>query len=310
MTELLVFGGDSLVGSHFVGQTQHTVALAGRRRPEAGGPGEKEFISVDLRRPDAVRRVVESSRAEVVINFSAATDVDAVERERPTSSMDVPSGDAFTVNALAPEAMAIAARTGGRSFISISTDFVFDGTAGPYPESARADSLSHHISWYGWTKGDGERRIRTAEPAATIVRIAYPYRTTYPDKLDFARRIIDQARKGTLPPMFADQQITPTWIPDVSRALERLIAVKMAGVVHVASPQVTSPLQFAHELLSVVHGRPPRLEPGSLEAFLARPGSVPRPLRGGLLCSRLPSRGIPLTSWLEGIRHFSGPGGD
>ena len=116
--------------------------------------------------------------ADVVVNFAAATDVDAVERERPAHDA-APHGSALQINAAAPGGMARATRASGKFLISISTDFVFDGLRGPYPESAEPSPLSPLVSWYGWTKGEGERLVRSADPSASIVRISYPYRTSY-----------------------------------------------------------------------------------------------------------------------------------
>jgi dTDP-4-dehydrorhamnose reductase len=103
--------------------------------------------------------------------------------------------------------------------------------------------------------------------------------------------------------------MTPTWIPDVSRAVEHLVDHPDRGVFHVASPEVTSPLEFAKELLSALDQHPPELVEGSLRNYLSRSGATPRPVRGGLQCSRLPGSGISLTDWHEGIRRFVEEGG-
>lgn len=304
MIELLVFGADSLVGSHFVTTTQHTCRAAGRSGPRSGDLPVAAFENVDLSRPRDVASVIHRAQEGVVVNFAAATNVDAVERERPRTAPEASEGEALTVNALAPEAMAKATHATGKYFISISTDFVFDGTVGPYAETAEPDPFSPKVSWYGWTKGKGERRIRLTDPAAAIVRVAYPYRSTFPRKLDFARRLLDQYRNHSLPPLFTDQEITPTWIPDVSRAVEHLIRTRASGTFHVASPEVTSPHRFGRELLGVVYGSIPDLAEGSMEEFLRRPGATPRPRRGGLACHRLPAEGLRLTTWQEGIRQL------
>jgi len=308
MTDLLVFGGDSLVGSHFVLGTQHRVTAMGRRDPRVDRLPVWEFRPIDLADTQSVEEAVSRSTAEVVVNFAALTGVDAVERERPPSPEEA-QGPAFLVNAAAPEAMARAARGAGKFLISLSTDFVFDGTDGPYSEEAEPAPYGPKVSWYGWTKGEGERRIRVANPTAAVVRIAYPYRASYAGKLDFARRIVDGYRQHMLPPFFSDQQITPTWIPDVSRALEYLIDARKAGTFHVASPSNTTPYQFAREILSGLGSPSAEVVEGSMAEFLRRTRVTPRPQKGGLTCRRLPDQGIALTSWQDGIRLFFSEGG-
>ncbi len=304
MTKVLVFGADSLVGTHFVSSTQHTCRAAGRSDPRSANLSVAKFDKVDLCQTRDVASLTHRSQEEVVVNFAAATNVDGVERERPRTAPEQSEGEAFTVNALAPEAMAKATCATGRFLISISTDFVFDGTAGPYAEAATPDPFSPKVSWYGWTKGEGERRIRLADPAAAIVRIAYPYRSNFSRKSDFARRLLDQYRSHSLPPLFTDQEITPTWIPDVSLVVEHLIRTRASGTFHVASPEVTSPHRFGRELLGVAYGSIPDLAEGSMEEFLKRPGVTPRPRRGGLSCRRLLAEGLRLTTWQEGIRQL------
>jgi dTDP-4-dehydrorhamnose reductase len=308
MTELLVFGADSLVGSHFVGQTSRSIAAAGRRDPRDDGLSVAEFAPVDLARPEAVERLVRDSGAETVVNFAAATDVDGVERERPAPPASE-GGAAWAVNARAPEAMARAARASGKRLIHLSTDFVFDGTAGPYAEDAEPSPFGPQMSWYGWSKSAGETAVRRALGSAVVVRIAYPFRAKYPRKTDLARGLIARYRAGTLPPLFDDQLFTPTWVPDVSRALEHLLERGGSGTYHVASPEATSPFEFGSALLERVAGRPPAVARGSMEGFLKRPGVTPRPRRGGLVVERLRATPAAPTGWSEAIERFVAEGG-
>jgi dTDP-4-dehydrorhamnose reductase len=308
MTDLLVFGGDSLVGSHFVLTTRHKVMAMGRRDPRTDHLPVAGFERLDFVDTRGVERAVRRSNAEVVVNFAAETEVDAVERERP-ATLDGAQGHAFLVNTAAPEVIANASRETGKFLISLSTDFVFDGVEGPYPEDAEPAPFSPKLSWYGWTKGEGERRIRSANPGAAVVRIAYPYRTAYAAKLDFARKIVDGHRRHALPPYFSDQQITPTWIPDVSRGVEHLIGTRTGGTFHVVSPVLTTPYEFAREILSYIGDPSDELAEGSMAAFLQGSGNTPRPRRGGLTCRRMLDQGVPLTSWRDGIRLFISEGG-
>jgi dTDP-4-dehydrorhamnose reductase len=308
MTDLLVFGSSSLVGSHFVATTHHRVMDMGQIDPRVEKLPVVGFAPIDLTDASRVEEAVRRSNAEVVVNFAAATDVDRVERERPRSPEEA-QGPAFLINTVAPEAMARGTRETGKFLVTLSTDFVFDGVDGPYSEDAEPMPFSPNLSWYGWTKGEGERRVRAIDPGTAVVRIAYPYRASYSGKLDFARRIVDGHRRRALPPYFSDQQITPTWVPDVSRALEFLIEGRKAGVFHVASPTVTTPYLFAREILSRLGGAPEELAEGSLAEFLQRRGATPRPRKGGLTCRLLLDQGVPLTTWQDGIRLFVSEGG-
>ncbi len=300
MADALIFGATSMVGAHFVAHGRSACAAAGRRDPRVEGLRVERFADVDLTDLEAVRRAVRSAREPVVVNFAGATDVDAVERERPALS-EPPTGVAWTTNALAPGVIADAARASDKFFVQISTDFVFDGVSGPYDEAAERSSYSPRVGWYGWTKSEGERRAIEADPTTAVVRIAYPYRGPFPPKADFARRLLARYREGSMWPMYTDQVITPTWIPDITTALDRLIAARVSGVVHVASPEPTTPFEFASELLSVYARRPVEVSSGRLAEAPTGGGHAPRPLRGGLVPARARTLGLPLTSWRSGI---------
>lgn len=292
-----------MVGSHFVKAAPFPIAAAGRSDPNRHGLRVERFDKVDLTQPEAIGELVRSAPEPVIVNFAARTDVDPVERER--SNGPSPEGLAWSVNALAPEAIAVAARSTQKYFVQLSTDFVFDGKAGPYDEIAPRSPFSERVSWYGWTKSEGERLSVGADPSAAIVRISYPYRAVFAPKLDFARWILEMHRKGTLPPLYANQQITPTWVPDVTRALAVLIRRQLSGVFHIASPEITNPLEFGRELLAQVEGSVPELVAGSLSLPKPGSGTAPRPILGGLRSHRFGELGIALTPWRSGIRRLS-----
>ncbi len=308
MSDLLVFGAASLVGSEFVARTAHAVHAAGRTDPRTQGFPAASFTSVDLLDARAVAEVVERSVAEVVVNFAAATDVDGVERERP-ATLGAAGGPAYRLNAIAPRAMAEAAERSGKRLITLSTDFVFDGVDGPYDERAEPAPFGPKVSWYGYTKGVGEVDARAASAATAVLRIAYPFRARFAGKLDFARGLVARRRAGRLPPLFADQQFTPTWIPDVGRAVEHLIRSGERGVLHVASPELTTPWEFGSYLFGLVDRTELRLPQGSMAEFLEKPGTTPRPRRGGLKVGRLPGAGVELTGWRRALEEFVREGG-
>lgn len=295
-----MLGADSMVGSHFASTTRLSIATAGRRDPRIVGIPTERFDPINLLETDSVRRYVSSTSEPVVINFAARTDVDGVERERPRDAI-AEGGPAWIVNAVTPGAIAAATAAGKRYLIHISTDFVFDGTAGPYEEHETRSALSNLMSWYGWTKSEGERRVLENDPKSVILRIAYPYRPDCPLKLDFARRLIAASHAGELPPLYTDQVITPTWVPDVSRTILELLTQRPSGVFHVASPEVTTPFDFGRELLRQIEGREPNLVSGTLGTGRASPALAPRPLHGGLRTGRLRELGVKATSWREGI---------
>jgi dTDP-4-dehydrorhamnose reductase len=77
-----------------------------------------DHASLDIADERSARDAFERDRPEAVINCAAWTDVDGCEFDRER---------AWRANALGPEVLAAASRRAGAVFVTISTDYVFDG---------------------------------------------------------------------------------------------------------------------------------------------------------------------------------------
>ncbi|MCI4319014.1 MAG: sugar nucleotide-binding protein [Thermoplasmata archaeon] len=307
---ILVFGADSMVGSHFVAASpaDWDISTAGRTDPRHDGLRVASFDRLDLSDRGATMSFLDRSSSDVWVNFAARTDVDGCERERqpegtPDNRLDSP-GSAWNVNGLFPGWAAARASSSGRFLVHVSTDYVFDGTRGPYSEEDEPSGLTPLVSWYGYTKGVGERNASGYGSTVCIVRIAHPYRARFPKKLDFARAIIKQQSSGTLPRYYQDQTITPSWIPDVTDALQLLIHRRHGGTVHVGSPEPTSPWEFASTLLRELGLDAASAAPGTFRDGAKDPGRAPRPERGGLALSAIDRLGVHPRSFREGIHEL------
>jgi hypothetical protein len=119
----------------------------------AGGRGE-----LDVTDEAAVAALVARLRPDVVFNATAYNRVDAAESEPER---------AFAVNALAPRALAKAARDAGALLVHVSSDYVFDGaSARPYLE----DDAARPLSVYGASKLLGEQHVLASGAEALVVR--------------------------------------------------------------------------------------------------------------------------------------------
>ena len=96
----------------------------GPRRVE----GDFAYHSLELTRREEVLRAIAGSEPDVILHPASMTEVDACER--------APAG-AWAANVEATTSVALAARAAGAHLVSVSTDYVFEGEAGPYDEEAR-----------------------------------------------------------------------------------------------------------------------------------------------------------------------------
>ncbi|MDR3638906.1 MAG: SDR family oxidoreductase [Isosphaeraceae bacterium] len=209
--------------------------------------------------------------ADVVFYPAGFTWVDGCERD---------PARARSANVEQPLNLARAAAETGARFISFSTDYVFDGKAGPYAETDAPNPLSV----YGRAKHEAERALGDA---ALTLRTTWVYGPERQGK-NFAYQLARALReKGELA-CPSDQFSTPSYGPDVARAAVLLAERKVKGIVHVAGPEFLGRVEFARALAEAFG-----LDPGGIvgrrTAELGQ--GAPRPLRGGLRTPRLDALG-------------------
>jgi dTDP-4-dehydrorhamnose reductase len=186
---------------------------------------------------------------------------------------------AMRTNCAGPRALAFAAARRGIPFVYFSTEYVFDGKAGPYLE----DSAANPISIYGRSKWMGELEVARAHPRALIVRTTVVYG---PDP--GCRNFLYSLRRAWLARaeirVPGDQVSTPTYNRDVAQATIALVERGAAGVYHVCGPELLSRVEFAIAAARHLGWDDVRIAATPTSGL----GQVaPRPLRGGLLTEKL-----------------------
>lgn len=293
MINYLVIGADGLVGSRFV-------ELKGKKQVLTPSIDE-----LDITNEDSIRGYFENNEFDVCVNFAAFTNVDEAEKQR-----DDKTGLAWVLNIEGAKNIAKVCHDFERFLIHISTDFVFPGTKeypGPYEEDAKTPDSPDEISWYGWTKLEGERRVIEENPESAIVRISYPYYAApYEQKTDFAKKIIELYDKDELYPLFEDQVMSPLYVDDLVEVIEKLAEKKFPGIYHAVAADQATYWDFGSYLVEKYKGKdavPPKK--GSMKEFLAAEGRTPRPRIGGLRTEKTQERlGIKLRTWKEAVDEF------
>ena len=161
-------------------------------------------------------------------------------------------------------------------FVFISTDYIFDGKAGPYDENQSPNPLSI----YGRHKLEAEELVKSSCEKNLILRITNVYGDEERGK-NFVSRIIDQAKNGQhltlkLP---VDQYATPINAADIAKALYLLLKDKHCGVFNIASTDYMNRVQLAQTILKHFP-----LASYDMIPLLTKDMNQPaaRPLQGGL----------------------------
>jgi dTDP-4-dehydrorhamnose reductase len=160
--------------------------------------------------------------------------------------------------------------------IYISTDYVFDGLAGPYDESAQLNPLCV----YGWHKLAAEELIRENHSDHLILRITNVYGDEERNKNFVARLMLAGLNREQLKLRLPyDQYATPISAMDVAKALYLLIRDRKDGLYHLAGTDYLNRVQLARKVMSHFPKHKVEIEPVST-AELNQPAR--RPLEGGL----------------------------
>ena len=209
----------------------------------------------------------DNPEADTIIHFAAFTDTNAAWNQKGDKN-----GLCYQLNVDGTQNIVDLCKKYNKYLIHISTDFVFDGTK--KTEYTEEDS-PHPLDWYGETKYLAEKLILDSRHPASIVRIAFPYRSSSSTKVDLVRKIINKLQNNESVTMFTDQRTTPTFIDDIGLGLRFFVDKKPKGIYHLVGPTSQSPYDMAKKIAQVFDLNADLVKASSLEDYLRTPSARP-----------------------------------
>jgi len=282
--KILITGSNGMLGTD----------LLSLLRKEKTSHTQNEFTEVieaphdklDITLEDKVSEIVSRHTPDIIINCAAFTHVDNCEVQREK---------AFYVNAMGPKFIAKSAKECGARVIHISTDFVFDGNSGrPYVEEDQTNPLSE----YGRTKLEGEKNIKDFCNAFLIVRTSWLFGHK---GINFASKMLELAKHKKELSIVTDEIGSPTYTPDLAKALWALIKQKCEGIINVSNNGSCSRYEWA-EYIFKTQGYKIKINPIKSSEY-KRPAKVP--LNSTLNCQKFASiTGMRMRSWQEAVTEY------
>ena len=260
-------GAGGQVGGALVARLGDRALGTWRSPPPGGRAADLEALAGDRA---AAHALVEGAESGVVVVAAGMTWVDGCEQEPELAAR---------VNRDGPAALAAAAAAAGARTVYLSTEYVFDGTGGPYGE----DDPVCPLSVYGRSKLEGERAVQEADPAALVLRTTVVYGPEANGR-NFAYQLASRLGRGEAMRVPGDLVSSPTYNRDLAEALLALVDAGVSGVVNVAGPEVLDRATFARQLAGLMG-----LDGGLVEAVptSALGQTAGRPLDAGLRIDRL-----------------------
>jgi dTDP-4-dehydrorhamnose reductase len=268
----------------YSGQLGYDVVKEGLSRGlEMVGVGSKDL---DITDELAVDHFIDRVKPDGIIHCAAYTAVDKAEENKE---------ECWRVNVLGSKNLAEAGKKVDSKFIYISTDYVFDGAGDtPFNENDKANP----INYYGYSKHEGEKVIKSLITKSFIVRISWVFGM---NGNNFVKTMLRLAETNTDIKVVNDQFGSPTYTPDLSRLLLDMIQTDEYGTYHATNEGFCSWADFANEIFKQTN-KNVRVNAIKTEDY---PTKAKRPKNSRLNKENINDSGFnPLPRWEDSLSHY------
>ncbi len=265
-----MIGGSGLLGQHLVAEAKARGLPVQATYASGAIPGGVRMELADLE--GAIKTLVRL-RPKNVFVAAAMTDVDGCESHPEQAAI---------INAEAPGEIAKACASLGARLVHFSTDYVFEGST---QVAYREQDLAEPRSAYGRTKLAGERNVLAALPAALLIRTSANFGwNRLRKKTNAVTWILEKLRRSEPVPLFTDQWVTPSYVPDVARIAFDLLDRDADGTFNVGSKDCRNRLEMGQAVCESFRLPETLLKPIRLADL---PLKAPRPRRSCLATAKI-----------------------
>ena len=228
----------------------------------------QEGIPIDIRNQVGLKEVINSTSPDLVVNLAAMTNVDACEKNPKLAGEINVAGLQHICDSFSGK------------IIQLSTDYVFDGKAGPYKEEDQVCP----VSIYGKTKLAAEHILLDSNLNNLVVRgnVLYDY-SSYTNA-SFLNWVVLSLKEGKEIKVVKDQYNNPTWTRSMADIIYLCISNDINGIIHWGDADYLSRYDFSKIIA----------EKYSLDSSLIKPilteeldQIARRPLQSGLIADKL-----------------------
>jgi len=241
--KVLVTGSNGLLGQKltdlFTSKADWELVATGvgaNRHPRSTEDGVYRYEVLDITDEGMVNAVLRRELPDVVIHTAAMTQVDDCEFQRDAC---------VALNVVSVERLAKLSTELGFHLVHISTDFIFDGTKAMVTE----EELPNPLSYYGWSKWEGEKAVMENANSYSILRTVLVYGKV----ADMSRTNIvlwahGALRDGKKANVVTDQFRTPTLAEDLAMGCFLAAEKKAQGIYHIAGKDYMSVIELVERV--------------------------------------------------------------
>ncbi|MCD6566391.1 MAG: SDR family oxidoreductase [Bacteroidales bacterium] len=194
-----------------------------------------DFELLDLTNHVETGYIIRIHNPDIIINTAAMTQVDKCEEQK---------AECWKINVEALKNLVKCSNDVKAQLIHLSSDFVFDGTGGPYTEN----DIPNPLSYYGLSKWEGEKIIKDRADKWTIVRTILVYGVNRTTRSNIVLWVKNSLEAGKPIQVVNDQFRAPTLVDDLANACIEMGVREKTGIFHISGPEMMSIVDIAYKV--------------------------------------------------------------
>jgi len=270
--KILITGAFGQLGDSTILELQphFEIIASGKKTPQINNYPCK-YINLDITSKNQVGEIINIYLPDIIVHLAATTNVDLCETNKDL---------AWNNNVKATENILYHIRGSKCKIIFISTDYIFDGSSGPYSELDQPNP----INYYGKTKLAAENIIRGSAQPWVILRTNVLYGNSYLNKASFVKWIIDSLSNKEKIKVVNDQFGNPTWTAALSEAIKISMVMNVNDIFHYGGSEFISRFEFAKKIANIFNLDSSLIIPIKTDDLNQK---AKRPLKSGLITSKI-----------------------
>lgn len=272
---ILITGANGLLGQKLVELLvqQSTVDLIATAKGENRLPNSAgyRYVSLDITNSGEVNTVFDTYQPDVVIHTAAMTNVDTCETDHIGCEL---------LNVTAVAYLIEACQKHDTFLCHLSTDFIFDGTDGPYTEEA----IPNPISVYGASKLRAEKLLEASSIRWAIARTVLVFGIVSDmSRTNIILWVKKSLEEGKQINVVTDQFRTPTLAEDLAMGCWLIAHKEAQGIFNISGSDFLTPYEMAIKTANF-YGLPVELIKQADSSTFSQPAK--RPPRTGFILDK------------------------
>lgn len=236
---ILLIGGDEILGeslsAYFAKNTTNELYIVSSDE-KLDGTANLNYVDISDR--EKLKDLCFTTKPDYILNVCEVSNIMECEEDKKKAS---------DFNLILSQNLVRIANIVDAKYIGVSSDMIFDGTAGYYKEEARPEP----VNYYGKTKHAAENMIRSENIPWTIIRTSMPFGFSKYSKKDELFDIVEKLEKGEQVLVSDKVTRTPIFAEDLAEGIARIIDKGKTGIYNIAGKDVYDSYHFASSVAEV-----------------------------------------------------------